>query len=77
MKVFPNPVKEILNVEFSASIELTTTWFEIKILDILGKEMINKKLKIQPGKSEIDVNELKSGIYFLQIGNTTRKFSKE
>ncbi|MCT2562124.1 reprolysin-like metallopeptidase [Chryseobacterium herbae] len=64
-KVFPNPVKDILNVS-------NTTSEEYKILDMGGKLITSGKLE----RGAVNVNHLIKGIYILQIGLITKKFIK-
>ncbi|MBX3163177.1 MAG: T9SS type A sorting domain-containing protein, partial [Bacteroidetes bacterium] len=63
LSVYPNPANSILNIESPLSPKGGT----IKIVDVLGKEMLNEKLRIENGAAQINVSELKSGIYFLQV----------
>ena len=71
IKIYPNPVKDILTIESSQ--ELNN---DIKITDLSGRVLITDKLK---GKSiEINVSSLKKGIYLLQISETNEviRFTK-
>ena len=65
--LFPNPTKNKLklksDMELSEHAELT---------NYLGK--LIKKIKIE--NSEIDVQDLQEGIYFLRINSSTHKFIK-
>jgi hypothetical protein len=65
--VYPNPVQEVLNINSEV------TYQKFKIRDLSGK-------LIQAGdfKNVINVNELNSGVYLLQLDDTTQlKFIKE
>lgn len=73
LRIYPNPVSEVLNIEFINSKELE----HLVIYDIHGKVMVNEKLKLKNSITQIDISKLKSGIYFSRIGNVTRKFVKE
>ena len=57
IKVFPNPVTEQLFVEGVSGVKL-------KVINLLGELVINETLD-----TTINVSELKSGIYFLQINS--------
>lgn len=46
---------------------------EFQITDALGRSL--KKGKIRQGQNQIDLNSIPSGIYFLQTGRQTRRFS--
>ncbi|MBX3164407.1 MAG: T9SS type A sorting domain-containing protein [Bacteroidetes bacterium] len=72
MRVYPNPVNEILNVGLEM---INKKAVEIFVYDVLGREVIhNSTFNIH---HSIDVRGLKSGMYFLKIGNQTQKFVKE
>lgn len=69
MTVFPNPVKETLfiNTHNGESV------LNIQIYDLLGKLVNNKEMI---GR-ELDVNDLKSGIYLLEIKTTDGVVTKK
>ena len=58
-RFYPNPVKDGV-IHFSSD---STENTEIKIFNILGKEMISKKLD----GSSINVSNLSQGVYLAQI----------
>ena len=64
--VYPNPVKDILNIESAASVD------KITVYDVLGKVVLQKK----PGKISPTVNmgSLSSGTYMVKvtIGNNSK-----
>lgn len=69
VKVFPNPVKDVLQVEIEGD-------FSLRICNVLGQEVYAaSNLKI------IDVSAIESGIYILQIetakGSSQQHFIKE
>lgn len=59
MKIYPNPIKDILNFSFDAAI---TT---VSIYNLLGQEVIVKSLNANEGT--IDVSNLSSGTYFVKV----------
>jgi Ig-like domain CHU_C associated/Secretion system C-terminal sorting domain/FG-GAP-like repeat len=59
LKVFPNPVKDILNLSFDKEIS------NVSIFNVLGQEVISKSIK--ENESKIDMSRLPSGTYFLKI----------
>lgn len=70
-KIYPNPVQSILHIDNALDLN------KVEIYSITGK-----KVKfITNNLSEIDVNELESGIYFVKLftnkGITTQKIIKE
>jgi len=68
IKLFPNPVKDVLNVEYSG---LTIKEMSIEIYDITGKLHLNQRLQnIESGqKIGINVNALKNGVYLCRISS--------
>jgi len=72
LSIFPNPVKNTLNIKFE-NINL----LKLEIVDLLGKPVITKQADFEL----IDVNSLKSGIYFLKLytdkETITKKFIKQ
>jgi len=68
--ISPNPANCYLRIE-------NDYWQwneEYEIVDLMGKRLFLGKLS--NSKTEIDISHLSSGIYFLNIGNTIRRFSK-
>lgn len=73
LKVYPNPVSEILNIEFVSSNKVE----DLIIYDMLGKEIIQEELKIKNSATSIDLKELPRGVYFIKVGSEVRRFVKE
>ena len=71
--VYPNPVKDVLNVSFDEKISNVTVY------NILGQQVIYKQ--INANEAIIDVSELGTGNYFLKVesgeGMKTYKVIKE
>lgn len=61
VNVYPNPIKEVLNVDLKLLKENTL----IEIYDSVGKLVFNKK--IGNLKSSFSLHHLESGIYFYRI----------
>jgi hypothetical protein len=69
LKVYPNPVSNVLTVERNA-VPLTTSDFQI--LNLLGQQVMNGK-----ATQRIDVSALPEGTYFLKVGAEQVKFIKQ
>jgi hypothetical protein len=67
IKVFPNPVTEILTIDNTNEHAI-----EFKVHDALGRTIVADKLKV--GENMINVNEFANGIYWVVI--TTQKGSR-
>lgn len=67
VSVFPNPVTEELNIDFSAE---APQQMDITFVDLFGNEV--KKIVIEKGRQSVrlDVKGLKKGYYFLIIGTS-------
>jgi hypothetical protein len=70
VSLYPNPVKDILNIDI-----LDNTISSIKVYDLQGK------LILEDTNTTINVNHLSNGIYIVKVvteeGEFTKKFIKE
>lgn len=66
LKVYPNPAINTASIIFSAS---QATSYTMNVTDLTGKTLITKKGFIKSGQNKIDiaVDQLNSGIYFINI----------
>lgn len=76
-QLYPNPVKNELILTSENTLEI----LKVKIFNVEGKILSTQKLELE-NQSSIDVSQLATGIYFLNIqdenGNTTiKKFIKQ
>jgi len=73
--IYPNPINSKFKIQNSKFFGLAT----VKVLDLIGNEV--KRFELLNEKAEIDISELNSGIYFLNIetekGIFTTKLIKE
>jgi len=68
IKVFPNPVSDILFIQNIASVQ------NIELFNIQGKSILKQSLN---GKGEINMSNLHSGIYIIKVSsNGNSSFSK-
>lgn len=58
-KAYPNPIKDMLNLEYSSNISF------VRILNLLGQEVISKT--INGSSVNIDMSELNSGTYIVNV----------
>jgi PKD repeat protein len=67
LRIYPSPVQEMLKINFGNPVQGTMF---LEILDITGKRAMVRQLNTE-GYSQVDVNvqQLRSGIYFLRITN--------
>ena len=59
--VYPNPTSSILNVQS----KLNMTISEVNIYDLLGKQLLNKKIAVSI--TEIDMTNYSPGLYLLEV----------
>lgn len=67
--IYPNPSKDMITINSNIQIG------EIIISDILGNTVYTENVK--NNEQTIDLSLLYSGIYFITVGNTTKKIIKE
>lgn len=63
-KIYPNPVKDKLQIEFT---NFETQNIKINIINTFGQKLLT--YEISPNNNQINLTELNNGIYFLQIQN--------
>lgn len=78
VSVYPNPAMTELNIACSK----TNAPAEIKVIDIMGKELISTSLMVSNGKAiQINISSLAQGIYFVKVttekGTEVAKFIKQ
>jgi hypothetical protein len=64
VSVYPNPASNKINIEAK---EVT----EIKVFDLLGKEIISTKEK------EVDISNLNNGVYFIQLQTKQNTYTQK
>ena len=74
--IYPNPAKDALYIDLNELVGFA----DIKVLDISGKQLISKEI-IADKILDLDIRDLKQGVYFLHIqtedGKITRRFVVE
>ena len=68
IKMYPNPVNDYLNFDTNSNEHI-----DVQIFDILGKSV----LQLENVRNLVNVSELKSGVYFVQITLGTKKGTKK
>jgi hypothetical protein len=75
MDIYPNPTTGIITIELSQTAKESV----LAIININGQELLKHQLKAN--KTQIDISNLKSGIYFAKLTNENtvevRKIVKE
>jgi hypothetical protein len=67
-RFYPNPVIDLLNLEFVTS---HTRKLQVSVLDASGKVMLSRKFRPAGSlvKESMDLSKLVGGVYFLRIGD--------
>jgi hypothetical protein len=71
--VFPNPSSDLLNISIENLIE-SNEFFSIKLNDLQGRNFIMKQ--ISDSNTEIDMSDFASGVYLLNVYNSTNQSIK-
>ncbi len=75
-KVYPNPVKDFVNVDIKT---FRTETFQVSLFNILGVEVkVWDSISVPTGGQiiNIDLSNLKSGVYILKFNNGNRVISQ-
>jgi len=74
--VYPNPVKDLMTVQFNSS---ETGNADIRIFDMLGRNVLTTNERCEKGinKFEMNLGAFNKGIYFLEVNNGTEKEIKK
>jgi hypothetical protein len=74
IKIFPNPVKDKINVSLSTAIGGQT---EIIVYDMIGRKVLNSFVDCNVySPLSFDISTLESGVYFISIKNKHDTFTK-
>jgi hypothetical protein len=68
--IHPNPSSSTINISGLPQNDLN----DLLIFDFLGKEVFSQKVK---GTLEVDLKDLKNGLYFVRVGSTVKKIIKD
>ena len=72
IKMYPNPVGDQLKIQ-NAEFKIE----EVKIYDIMGKEILISAISNQQSEINMDVSKLKSAIYFVEVNAGKKIFRKK
>ncbi len=65
--LYPNPANDKLSISFHCDLVQNA---EVKIYNILGDEVLRKKIAVSSGEKKIDVRDFPAGIYLVKILTT-------
>jgi hypothetical protein len=76
LQIYPNPVKDLLNINLPNSENLESLK-GVQILDIAGRVVETlHTTSLQNGTQTINISHLPQGVYFVKVENKTAKFIK-
>ena len=65
--LYPNPVNNILNLEFASHYNFEGQAIQIKIYDIQGRQLFETNKELLDNKTKLDVSKLAAGHYLLVV----------
>jgi hypothetical protein len=68
VSIYPNPVTSQLNIRFNE----TSNYKNISLFDFTGKLVLQQNIENVSGNAIVNVEMLKSGIYFIRLTGTTQ-----
>ena len=74
--IYPNPVSEALNIEFSNLVNAKTT---LAIFDATGRMVLSQNVALSTGKQQVRINTDKfpSGFYLIKISDNSGRFESQ
>ena len=69
LNIYPNPVYEMLNVEFTSVSSEQLEGFVFEIINSLGQVIREEELVFREGKAIIDTKDLESGVYLITLSS--------
>lgn len=70
LTIYPNPVSDVLTLNFGSEL---TVEYQFELLDISGKAVDTFIMKQGESQHQLNISELKNGIYFIKSLNTTNQ----
>lgn len=64
VQIYPNPVDDILNVEFKNMVDQT---IQVKLVDLTGKTVLRKEFSQPSNAVRLNLNSVSSGSYMLEV----------
>jgi len=78
--LFPNPVKDFINISYNIPAQAGIPSPKVKIYNMQGQLVLNSPFE-KGGRGidsqQINIEQLKPGVYFVKIGKATKKIIKE
>lgn len=75
IEIYPNPVKETLFIRINNSLENET--FDVKVLDITGREVLVARKDFVSGNNALDVSMLNTGTYIVKLSSSENEYVRK
>ena len=75
IKIYPNPVADILTIEFNYGLTLNN--IELKLFNLNGQELNRKNLPSGTTSTNISTEHLSAGVYFIQLIVDEKQYSQK
>jgi len=75
IKIYPNPVADLLSIEFNYGLTLNN--IELKLFNLNGQELSRQSLPSGTTSTNISTDNLSSGVYFIQLTIDEKQYSQK
>lgn len=75
IKIYPNPVADLLTIEFNYGLTLNN--IELKLFNLNGQELSRQSLPSGTTSTNISTDNLSSGVYFIQLTVDEKQYSQK
>ena len=77
--IYPNPSSDIFNLLLTLHNNKSDEKITIKVLDIMGRELINKNMSITGTilSTSIDLTDISEGIYMIQVISEEKYYNQK
>jgi len=72
--IFPNPTNNVVTLKFNKN---TSNTIQITVYDIQGKSILNSKRALMNNETQLNISELKSGLYFIKVFDGFTEITKK
>ncbi len=77
MSIYPNPAAGNININYNFTGDVINSNPRVEVFDVVGKRVATHQLPNTNGKLNLDVNGLKSGVYFYTVYANNRALKTE
>jgi len=74
LNAYPNPFNSVVTINYKIESDLDS---KLRVYDVEGKELFSRNLDKKSINHNIDFSTFKSGVYFIEIGNSDKKLVRK